>query len=113
MICSIRKLWNRRRVSNREIRKLMRKLPVLGVPVPTDANLKMVANMVKGHSFAVRQQRLYHRYLVGNMSYENLTKYRQMLCRRELIVTNSFGTSFAVDRKIVARAITRFRKMVG
>ena len=88
MICSIRKLWNRRRVSNREIRKLMRKLPVLGVPVPTDANLKMVANMVKGHSFAVRQQRLYHRYLVGNMSYENLTKYRQMLCRREVIVTS-------------------------
>ncbi len=113
MICLIRKFIARRRVSKREIRKVMRKLPVLGVPVPTDANLKMVANMVKGHSFAVRQQRLYHRYLVGNMSYENLTKYRQMLCRREVIVTNRLGVSFAIDRKIVARAITRFRKMVG
>lgn len=113
MICSIRKLWNRRRVSNREIRKLMRKLPVLGVPVPTDANLKMVANMVKGHSFAVRQQRLYHRYLVGNMSYENLTKYRQMLCRREVIVTNRLGVSFAIDRNIIVRTIRRLRKKAG
>lgn len=113
MICLIQKFIARRRVSKREIRKLMRKLPVLGVPVPTDANLKVVANMVKGHSFAVRQQRLYHRYLEGKMSYEALGKYRQMLCRREVIVTDSLGTSFAVDRKIVARAITRFRKMVG
>lgn len=89
----------------------MRKLPVLGVPA--DADLEALSIMVKGHSFRVRQDRLYRRYLEGRMSYENLTKYRQMLCRRELIVTNSFGTSFAVDRKIVVRAITRFRKMVG
>ncbi len=111
MICGLIQKFRHRRVSKREIRKLMRKMPVLGVPA--DANFEKLAIMVKGHSFAVRQQRLYHRYLEGGMSYEALGKYRQMLCRREVIVTDSLGTSFAVDRKIVARALTRFRKMVG
>ena len=111
MICSIRKLWNRRMVRKREIRRLVRKLPVLGVP--DDADFEALAIMVKGHSFRVRQDRLYRRYLEGRMSCEDLAKYRQMLCRRELIVTNSLGTFFAVDRKIVTRAIIKFRKMVG
>lgn len=97
-------------MSNREIRRLMRQLPVLGVPVPSDANLTTVAIMVKGHSFSVRFHRLYHRYLVGNMSYEKLGKYRQMLCRREVIVTDRLGTSYAIDRNIVVRGIRRLRK---
>ena len=100
-------------MSNREIRKLMRKLPVLGVPVPTDDNLKMVTIMVKGHSFMVRGHRLYRRYLEGRMSYEDLAKYRQMLGRREVIVTNRLGTSFAIDRNIIVRGIRRLRKKAG
>ena len=111
MICGLIHKFRYRRVSKREIRRLMRKMPMLGVPA--DADFEKLAIMVKGHSFTVRQHRLYHRYLMGNMSYQDLAKYRQMLCRREMIVTNSLGTSFAVDRKIVTRAITRFRKMVG
>ena len=111
MICLIQKFITRRRVSKREIRKLMRKLPVLGVPA--DADLEKMAIMVKRHSFHVRDRRLYYRYLHRKMSYDDLAKYRRMLDSREVIVTNSLGTSFAVDRKIVARAITRFRKMVG
>ena len=111
MICLIHKLWNRRRVSNREIRKLMRKLPVLGVPA--DADLKALAIMVKGHSFMVRGQRLYFRYLDGKMSYGDLGKYRQMLSRREMIVTNRIGVVSAIDRNIVVRGIRRFRKKAG
>ncbi len=111
MICLIHKLWNRRRVSNREIRRLMRKLPVLGVPA--DADLKALAIMVKGHSFMVRGHRLYSRYLEGSMTYQDLAKYRQMLCRREIIVTNRLGTSFAIDRNIVVRGIRRLRKRAG
>jgi len=111
MFCLIQKFITRRRVSKQEIRRLMRKLPMLGVPA--DAHLDKLAIMVKGHSFTVRFHRLYSRYLDGKMSYADLSKYRQMLASREVIVTDSIGTSFAVDRKIVARVITRFRKMVG
>ncbi len=111
MIGLIHRLWNRRRVSNREIRKLMRKLPALGVSA--DADMMALAIMVKGHSFTIRGHRLYSRYLHGNMPREKLAKYRRMLDYREIIVTNRLGTRVAVDRKIVVRAIKRFRKMVG
>ncbi len=111
MICLFHKLWNRRRVRKREIRRLMRKMPVLGVPA--DADFERLAMMVKSHSFTVRFHRLYSRYSDGKMSCANLTKYRRMLESREVIVNDIIGTSFAVDRKVVARVITRFRKMVG
>ncbi len=53
MICLIQKFRARRRVSKREIRRLMRKMPVLGVPA--DADFEKLAIMVKGHSFLMRR----------------------------------------------------------
>ncbi len=110
MICLIQKFIARRRVRDQEIRKLMRKLPVI---VGRDADLEAIARMVKGHSFMQRSQRLHSRYLDRKMTYEQWVKYERMLGAREVIVTNNLGTSFKVDRKIISRGINRLRKLVG
>lgn len=106
--------FRHRKVRDREIQKLVRKLPLL---LPKKArqpdNLKAIAVMVKGHSFLRRSQRLHSRYLDGKMTYEDLVKYKHMLDYREVIVTDSIGNTFRVDRKIITRGIAKLRKMVG
>ena len=107
MIRLIQKFIARRRVRDQEIRKLVRKLPVI---VGGDADLEAIARMVKGHSFMKRSHRLHARYFNRKMTYEQWVKYERMLSDREVIVTNSLGTSFKVDRKIISRGINRLRK---
>ncbi len=93
-------------VRDREIRRVVRQLPVLGLPQPTsDGQLEFIANMVKNNSFLVRNQRLYVRYLNGKMEREKCTAYQRMLDDRKLSVTNSFGTQFHVDRTHMSRAL--------
>ena len=93
-------------VRDREIRRVVRQLPVLGLPRPTsDGQLEFIADMVKNHSFLVRNRRLYYRYLNGKMERAKCTAYQQMLEDRKLIVTNSFGTQFHVDRTHMSRAL--------
>ena len=110
MICLIQKFRARRRVRDQEIRKLVSKLPVI---VGHEADLEAIARMVKGHSFMKRSQRLHLRYLGRKITYEQWVKYERALSDREVIVTNSLGTSFKADRKIISRGIDRLRKLVG
>lgn len=103
-----------RKVRDREIQKLVRKLPVL-LPKKArqPANLRGIAHMVKGHSFLRRSQRLQARYFVGKMTYADWVKYERALSDREVIVTDSIGNTFRVDRKIITRGIDKLRKLVG
>jgi len=110
MIRLIQKFIARRRVRDQEIRKLVRKLPVI---VGRDVDIEAVARMVKGHGFMKRSQRLHARYLDRKMTYGQWVKYEHMLSDREVIVTSSLGTSFKADRKIITRGIDSLRKLVG
>jgi len=93
-------------VRDREIRRVMRQLPVVGLPQPTsDGQLEFIADMVKNHSFIMRDRRLYFRYLDGKINRDKCRAYQRMLEDRKIIVTNSFGTSFAVDRELMGRAL--------
>lgn len=93
-------------VRNREIRRVVRQLPVLGLPQSTsEGQLAFIADIVKNNSFLVRNQRLCLRYLDGKMERAKCTAYQQMLEDRKLIVTNSFGTQFHVDRTHMGRAL--------
>lgn len=93
-------------VRDREICRVVRQLPVLGLPRPTsDGQLEFITDMVKNHSFLVRDRRLYFRYLDGKMARQKCMAYQKMLNDRKLIVTNSFGTQFHVDRTYMGRAL--------
>ena len=93
-------------VRDREIRRVVRQLPVVGLPRTTsDGTLEFIADMVKNRSFIIRDRRLYYRYLEGKMCYKKSMAYRRMLEDRKLIVTNSFGTQYHVDRTHMSRAL--------
>lgn len=109
----IRKLiakFRHRKIRDREIRKLVRKLPSRRSAA---ADLEAIARMVKGHSFMKRSNRLHSRYRAGKMSYAAWVKYERMLGNREVIVNDNIGTAFRADRKIITRGIARLRKLVG
>ncbi len=93
-------------VRDREIRRVVRQLPVLGLPRPTsDGQLEFISDMVKNQSFLVRNRRLYYRYLDGKIERAKCRAYQQMLEDRKLIVTNSFGVQFHVDRTHMSRTL--------
>ncbi len=108
----IRKFRTRRvtkRVSDNEIRKLCRKLPVL---IRKTVDVGGIAHIVNTHSFTARWQRLYFRYLDGKMGYVKQMRLQSALRNRELEVQDSIGNQFGVDRKWVARKIDRVREAV-
>lgn len=96
------------RLRDREVRKLVRKLPVLLPPeARTDDKLQRLAQMIHGHSIMVRGQRLHARYLNGKMSYERWVKCHRQLGDRCVVVKDHLGNHFHVDRRVVSRSTDR------
>lgn len=113
MIGKMIQKFRARKVKDREIRRLVRKLPVLMGLWCEDEEAAQITQMARGHSFMKRSQRLHTRYLDRKMSYEDWVKYERALSDREVIVKDSIGNTFKVDRKIITRGIARLRKLVG